>query len=67
MGGAVARWIPVLLIAYALTVPLTRFLPDGWQGAHSTIPGAALIGVAVSANESWSGVSRRVQQLQPPS
>lgn len=67
MGRAVARWIPALLIIYALTVPLVRFLPEGWQGAHSAILGAALIGVAVSANESWSGVSRRAQRLHQPS
>lgn len=59
ISSTVARWIPVLMIGYAASVPLARLLPDGWQGSHSLILGVALIGVAVSANESWSGVSRR--------
>jgi hypothetical protein len=58
-AGTVARWIPVLMIGYALTLPLAHLIPDGWQGAHTLILGVALIGVAVNANESWSGVSRR--------
>lgn len=61
MAGTVARWIPVLMIAYAVTLPLQRFLPEPWQGMHSLVLGVALIGVAVSANESWSGVTRRGQ------
>lgn len=59
MAGTVARWIPVLMIAYAVTVPFARLVPDGWQGLHTLVLGSALIGVAVSANEAWSGVSRR--------
>ncbi|MEO5664399.1 MAG: hypothetical protein ABIR39_14055 [Nocardioides sp.] len=62
MAGTVARWIPVLMIAYAISVPFARLIPDGWQGLHTLILGVALIGVAVSANESWSGVSRRRQR-----
>lgn len=58
MAGTVARWIPVLMIAYAVTMPLTGLIPDGWHGLHTLVLGGALIGVAVAANESWSGVSR---------
>lgn len=61
MAGTLPRWIPVLMIGYAMTVPMVRLLPDGWQGWHSAILGAALIGVAVSANESWSGTGVRRQ------
>jgi hypothetical protein len=62
MAGTVARWIPALMIGYAISVPFARLIPDGWQGLHPLILGVALIGVAVSANESWSGVSRHRQR-----
>jgi len=62
MSGTVARWIPLLMIAYAVTVPFARLIPDGWQGMHTLVLGVALIGVGVSANESWSGVSRRAER-----
>lgn len=62
MAGTVARWIPVLMIGYAAVLPFLRLIPDSWHGVHSLILGVALIGVAVSANESWSGVSRRGQR-----
>lgn len=62
MAGTVARWIPVLMIGYAAILPFLRLIPEWWHGVHSLILGVALIGVAVSANESWSGVSRRGQR-----
>jgi len=63
MAGTVARWIPVLMLGYAVTLPFLRLVPEWWQGVHSLILGVALIGVAVSANESWAaGVSRRGQR-----
>lgn len=62
MAGTVARWIPLLMITHVVMSPLVHLIPEGVQAVHSLILGVALIGVAVSANESWSGVSRRRQR-----
>ncbi|WP_310529100.1 hypothetical protein [Nocardioides sp.] len=59
MAGTVARWIPVVMIGHAVTSPIEHRLPEGMQDAFSVLLGVALIAVAVSANESWSGVMRR--------
>ena len=60
--GLVILGVALLMIGYAVTVPFARLIPDGWQGMHTLVLGVALIGVGVSANESWSGVSRRAER-----
>lgn len=59
MAGTVRLWIPVLMIVPALSSPFVHLLPEGLQAAHSLMIGVALIGVAVSANESWAGLTKR--------
>lgn len=62
MDGVVARWIPLLMIGHAVISPFVHLLPDQLQVVHSMMVGVALIGVAVSANETWAGVLRRTQR-----
>lgn len=59
MAGSLQRWIPVAMIAYAVVSPFARQLPDGLRTAPILVLGLALIGVAISANEAWSGLARR--------
>ena len=59
MARTVARWIPLLMIGYVICSTFVQELPQGMQAIHAVAIGVALIAVAVSANESWSGLSRR--------
>lgn len=59
MAGTVARWIPLLMIGYVITSTFVHRLPPGVRAIHAITIGVALIAIAVSANESWSGLSRR--------
>ncbi|EON22723.1 hypothetical protein CF8_3313 [Nocardioides sp. CF8] len=59
MAGSVQRWIPVAMMAYAVVSPFARELPEGLRAVHILVLGTALIAVAVSANEAWSGLARR--------
>lgn len=55
----VQRWIPALMLAHAVTLPFVRSVPEGVQSMHTLLVGVALIGAAVTANESWAGMPRR--------
>jgi hypothetical protein len=55
----VQRWIPALMLAHAVTLPFVRGVPEELQSMHTLLVGVALIGAAVSANESWAGMPRR--------
>lgn len=55
----VQRWIPALMLAHAVTLPFVRSVPEGIQSMHTLLVGVALIGAAVTANESWAGMPRR--------
>ena len=59
---AVSRWIPVLMLAHAVTLPFVNAIPEGLQSLHTVLLGVALIGAAVSANEAWAGVPRRTRR-----
>lgn len=63
MARTVPRWIPLLMLAHVVSTPFAHLIPEGFQAVHSLILGIALIGVAVSANESWSGVPRRLERV----
>jgi hypothetical protein len=55
----VRRWIPALMLLHAVTLPFVRGAPEGLQSMHTLLIGVALIGAAVTANESWAGFPRR--------
>lgn len=59
MAGTVRAWVPVLMIVPAVSSPWVHLFPKGLQVVHSLMVGVGLIGVAVSANESWAGLARR--------
>ena len=58
----VQRWIPALMLTHAVTLPFVRGLPEGLQSMHTLLVGVALIGAAVSANESWAGLPGRIRR-----
>lgn len=54
----VARWMALLIVAYPVGMPFADALPDWARTAQVLMLGAALIGVALSANAAWAARPR---------
>lgn len=51
---AVPRWVPLVLLLHVALAPLAPTLPADLRGLQTVLLGVGLMGVAVTATESWA-------------
>ena len=48
------RWVPLVLLLHVTLAPLAPTLPADLRGLQTVLLGIGLMGVAVTATESWA-------------